>query len=277
MLSRPPFWLADVDELLGRLGQVVALLDDDRVHDGRLDHVGQAVGIEQIDVVGLGPVLDDVGRDDRLDAQRARDEVLVQRESRLLRRQLAAVDLLLQQRMIARQLLELLAAQPVAAGVADVADADPIAAEHEADERRAHPGALGTRLRRLVDALVRHGDLLLEEQRGMREAARDVDLRQLAVGLELRQHAAADDVDRDAAGDLAGVVAAHAVGEHRDAGRGIDENGILVVGADHPLVGQHGAIECTDVRASDGFGDCGRRPELTAPTSAAFPSRPDCG
>ena len=79
---------------------------------------------------GLDAVFDDVGRDDRLDAERARDEVLVERVLRLLRRQLAAVDLLLQQRVIVRQLLELLAAQPVAARVADVADAHAVAAEH---------------------------------------------------------------------------------------------------------------------------------------------------
>ena len=81
---------------------------------------------------GLDAVLGDVGRHDGLDAERARHEILVEREPRLLRRQLAAVDLLLQQRMIARELLELLAAQPIAARVADVADADPVAAEHAA-------------------------------------------------------------------------------------------------------------------------------------------------
>ena len=49
---------------------------------------------------------------------------LLSENLRLLRRELAAVDLLLQQRMVVRQLLELLAAQPVAARIADVADAD---------------------------------------------------------------------------------------------------------------------------------------------------------
>ena len=112
-----------------------------------------------------------------------------------------------------------------------------------ADDRRAHAGAFGPRLRGLVDALVGRGDLLLQQQRRVREAARDVDLRQLAAGAQLRQHAVADDVDRDAARDLAGVVAAHAVGEHRDAGVGVDEDRVLVVRADHPRVGQDGAIE----------------------------------
>jgi hypothetical protein len=39
--------------------------------------------------------------------ERPRHEVLVERKPRLLRRQLPTVDLLLQQRMIARELLEL--------------------------------------------------------------------------------------------------------------------------------------------------------------------------
>ena len=145
--------------------------------------------------------------------------------------------------MVVRQLLELVAAHPIAARVADVADAHPVAAEDDADERRPHAGAFGPGLRHLVDALVRRGDLLLEEERRVGEAGRDVHLGQLAVGPELRDHAAADDVDGDPAGDLAGVVPAHAVGEHRDAGVGVDEHRILVMGADHARVRQDGGVE----------------------------------
>ena len=140
---------------------------------------------------------------DRLDAERTRDEVLVERIAGLLRRQDAAVDLLLEQRMVVRQLLEFLAAQPVAARIADVPDRHAVAAEHRRHDRRAHARAFGTRLRGFVDALVGGGDLLLQEQRAVRQAALDVDLGQLASRAKLRHHAVGHDVDRDAARDLA--------------------------------------------------------------------------
>jgi hypothetical protein len=219
------------------------VLVDDRLHDRRLHHVGEPVGVEQVDVVGLDAVLDDVGRNDGLDAERPGDEVLVQRIAGLFRSELAAVDLLLEERVVVRELLELLAAQPIAARVPDVADAHAIAAEHDGHERRPHAGALGPRLRDLVDPLVRLGDLLLKEERRVGEPRRDVHLRQLAIRVELGHHAAAHDLDRDAARDLPRVVAPHAVGEHGNAGIGVDEHRILVVRPDHPRMGQHGSVE----------------------------------
>ena len=155
----------------------------------------------------------------------------------------AAVDLLLQQRMIVRELLEAVDAQPIAARVADVADADAILEEHGRDQRRAHAGAFGTRLRRLVDALVGQRDLLLQQQRRVREPAADVDLRKLAARIELLQHAVADDVDGDAAGDFARAVSAHAVGEHREPGFAVDEDRVLVVRAHHAGMRQAGHVE----------------------------------
>ena len=72
----------------------------------------------------------------------------------------------------------------------------------------------------------------------MREPALDVDLRKLAARAELRHHAVAHDVDRNAARHLAGVVAAHAVGQHGDPRVAVDEDRIFVVRADHPRMGQ---------------------------------------
>ena len=124
MLSRPPFWLASsISSARGHFERC-ALLVDDAVHDLGVDHVGQAVRAQQVDVVGLDAIFGDVGRHDRLDAERPRHQVLVERKSRLLGGEQAAVDLLLQQRVIARQLLEATAAQPIAARIADMADAD---------------------------------------------------------------------------------------------------------------------------------------------------------
>jgi hypothetical protein len=111
------------------------------------------------------------------------------------------------------------------------------AVEYRGDDRRAHPRAFGTRLRRLVDALVRGGDLLLQQQRGVREPRVNVDLRKIAAGHELGHQAFLDHADGDAARDFAGVVATHAVGEHGEA-RAVDEYRVFVVGANHSRMGQ---------------------------------------
>ena len=77
----------------------------------------------------------------------------------------------------------------------------------------------------------------------MGEAALDVDLRQLAPRLEFFQHAAADDVDGDAAGDFTGAVATHAIGEHREARLAVGEDGVLVMRPHHAGMGQRGHVE----------------------------------
>ncbi len=163
--------IGDIDQLGCRLGQIAALGRDDFLHRVGVDHVGQPVGAEHIDVLGLDPVLGDVGRHHRLDAERPRDQVLVQRVLGLLRRQHAAVDLLLQQRVIVGQLLELVGAQAIAARIADVPDADAVREEDGRHQRRAHARAFGATLRRFVDALVGQRDLLLQ-QRGRRASGR---------------------------------------------------------------------------------------------------------
>ena len=100
-----------------------------------LDHVAQAVGAEQVDVARLGRVLVDLGLDGRVDAERLGDQVLVLRVLRLLGGDQAGVDLLLQQRMVARHLLEAAAAQQVQARVAEVRD------QHRGCRRTGRPPA----------------------------------------------------------------------------------------------------------------------------------------
>ena len=58
------------------------------------------------------------------------------------------------------------------------------------------------------------------------------------LALDLLAHQVDDGLHGDAAGDLAGVVAAHAIGQHEQADVGIDGNGVLVVLADLAGVGQ---------------------------------------
>src|SRR5207237_8364915 len=100
--------------------------------------------------------------------------------------------------------------QPRAASVADVAAADPVLEEHGRNQRGAHARALRTRLRRFINAFVGERDLLLQQQRGVSEAASGVDLRQLAARLELFEHAVADDVYCGATVVSAGTGPTHA-------------------------------------------------------------------
>ena len=89
---------------------------------------------------------------------------------------------------------------------------------------------------------------------------------------QLGQHAVADDVDRDAARDLARVVAAHAVGEHGDARVAVDEDRVLVVRAHHPRMGQAGATSSADVfghRAGVGSGRAADARPIQAASVAA--------
>ena len=147
----------------------------------------------------------------RIDAHRARHQVLVLRVPRLLLGNHAAVDLFLQQRMVAGDLLERLAAQAVEAGVADVPDRHLVVVPQRHHQRRAHAGVLRLALRRLVDRGV--GALA----RARRSASRR-SLPFRSSGLLLGErllHLGPDQLHRDAARHLAGVVAAHAVGQHR--------------------------------------------------------------
>ena len=104
-----------------------------------------------------------------------------------------------------------------------MADTDAVLEEHRGHERRTHTRALGPRLRGLVNALVRKSDLLLQQERSVREAAADVDFREFAPGIELLQHTLADHVDGDAAGDFTGAVPAHAVSKHGEPGFAVDK------------------------------------------------------
>jgi hypothetical protein len=73
---------------------------EDTCNFGIVNHVGQAVRAHQIPVADLDLVLVQIEHDRVLDAQRTGDQVLDRRPDRLLLRDQAGVDLLLQQRMV---------------------------------------------------------------------------------------------------------------------------------------------------------------------------------
>src|SRR6185312_2924666 len=106
-----------------------------------LDHVREAVGAEEVEVPGLRLVDVDLRLDGGIDPERARDQVLVLRKLRLLRRDEPGVELLLEERMVARHLLHRLAAQAVHPRVPDVGRDQEIVVEEAHHERGAHARA----------------------------------------------------------------------------------------------------------------------------------------
>ena len=118
-----------VDERARRLVEVVD------VHEQRLDlpvrdHRRQPVGADQVEVARLGRDRERVDVDVRLGAERPRDHRALRVHLRLLRRELAAPQQLADERVVVRELLELLVADAVGARVADVADRDRAVGRH---------------------------------------------------------------------------------------------------------------------------------------------------
>ena len=118
----------------------------------------------------------------------------------------------------------------------DVRDGDAVVVEQGGDHGGAHAFAFGLRARGLVDDLVGAGDGITQHDRGARQTRAAID------GAEvLARQAFADQVgdglDGDAAGDFAGVIAAHAIGKHQEPHVRIGGNGVFVVFADTPGVG----------------------------------------
>src|SRR5437762_2193428 len=134
-------------------------------------------------------------------------------------------------------LLELVAALAVQPRVTDVRDGDLVVEEQRRDHRGPHAFALGLRARGLIDDLVGAADRIAQDDVGSGQS-------RLAIGhcqvltLDVLAHQVDDRLDGDAARDFAGVVAAHAVGQHHQSNVGIDRNRVLVVLADLAGVGE---------------------------------------
>ena len=130
----------------------------------------------------------------------------------LLLRETPLAAELLDQRVVLGQALELAVAEEVGAAVADVAEGHLVVAEQRRGERRAHAGAGGVLLGEPVDLPVgRLGDLL-----------------QLSLRRRLLGHPppALEGAGGDPGGHLAGLRAAHPVGDRED--RRPREVGVLV-------------------------------------------------
>lgn len=231
--------VGDVDELAGAGGEVEAVGGDDLEDLLVAEHPVEAVGTEDVDVAGLGLVRLEVDDDILLHAEGAGDDVLGEVGLLLVGEVGDGGDVVVHQRVVAGEQLDLPLAHPVAAAIAHVADEDLALAggEHRADHGGPHAVALPRLLAAVEDLPVRHPDageqaVLLLGQVGVEvEGPGDVLVGRGAEEL-------GDGVGGDAAGHVAGLVPAHAVGhnkkpvlvEHREA--------VLVVLALHPSVGQ---------------------------------------
>ena len=116
-------------------------------------------------------------------------------------------------------------------------DGDGVVEEQRTDYGGAHALALRLRAGGLKDDLVGAQDRIAQDDRGAREAGARI-VHAPVLALDGLAHQADDGLDRDAAGDLAGVVAAHAVGQHQQADLRIVGNAVLVVIAHPSGIGQ---------------------------------------
>jgi hypothetical protein len=197
----PAGLVGGVDQRATALAQRGGRADD--LRDAPLgDHRRQPVAAQQVDVPGRAAPGGGVDQHVGLGPQRARDDRALRVRVGLLRRELPAPAHLLDERVVLGQTHELVTAQAVGTRVADVGDRDVVLADVRGRDRRAHPGALLFGLRHLVDARV-----------GLVHASGE---QLLAAGPAIGAQAALEDLDGESGGDLAGLRAAHPVGDDED-------------------------------------------------------------
>ena len=201
-----------------------------------VEHPGGAVAAQQQPVAGRELDVEQVGVGLVHPVDRAQDQVAVRVGPGLLLGDPALVDQALHERVVLGELRQRAVAQEVAAAVADVREADPVAVEERRRDRRAGAVELGLLLDELGDPVVRPVDGAgegLEQVRGRR-----------AVEPAERLHGGA-------AGHVAAGRAAHAVGDDQQVLARVA--GVLVVLADPADVGQRGVAQREPV--ATGLGD----------------------
>ena len=243
---------AVVGERDERLDALVAL-ERERLAQllGRLEVAVEAVAREDERVAG--DELDDqrVDLDPLVDADGARDGVLLLDLLDLLARQLPALDELVVDGVVLGDLLHLAAARQVDAAVAHVRDEALVAHDEERAQRRPHAALGGVDARLLVDLragalhrVLEQGDDVLRRDLARAGGAGGVVVEQLLLALDLLVHRA----DGDGARDLARGVAAHAVGDDEERELLVDEEVVLVVVADLADIG--GGVEADGRRSA---------------------------
>ncbi len=171
--------------------------------------------------------------------QRARDDALGQLHRALVRQVGRELEHVVGERVILREEFDLVAAEAVAAAVPNVRqvqDAD-IGLDADGDDGRAHPAEAVRRLGQVDDLSVGRLDGSRQTPRAERES-QDVE----APCLGHLLHLVRDGGQRHRAGDVAGVLAACAVGEHVEFQLAPEQDRVLVV------------VTLTDMRVAGGDG-----------------------
>ena len=216
-----------VDQLADRVVQV-GVLHQGLVHGVVADDVGQPVRAQQVPVSDLG--LDHgqvrLGRDTAL--QRPHHQRALRVRGGGLGRQPALVDQRLDQGVVVRDPVKEAVAEQVSARVADVAERGLVTRPQQRGQRGAHALGRGVGQRDLLQLGVRVGD-------GVGQRLQLVDPGH--VGVQRRERR-----DRDRAGDLAGRVPAHAVGDGEQVRARV--RGVLVTFAQQADVGPDRVPEC---------------------------------
>ena len=190
------------------------------------DRIGQAIGAQQQAVTGQRRDVLQRGLD-RVAGVGLEDQGALRVGGDILGIEFALRDQGLDEGVVHCELGQLAVAKQIRPGVADVAHAQLASVEHERGERGAHPVAGGV----LADALRQRGVGLIGDHAQQCEhviVAR--------VGVQ-----GAQVVDHQLRGDLAGCVAAHAVGKRQQVGARV--GGVLIVAAHQTPVGGHRIIK----------------------------------
>ena len=196
----------------------------------------QLVALAQLQVGHLDA--DVGGHADRVDQHGA-----VRRDQRLLDRQLALDHQHLGHGVVGGELGGLAVADQVRAAVADVGD-EGLAAGHQHNvERGAHAGLVGLLAAALVDRLVGGQHRALQQLHQRLAGVVGGTHHERVDQADRRVERLRDGLDRHRAGDLAGRVAAHAVGHDEEPARRIHVHRVLVVIANDPNVGEHHRLE----------------------------------
>ncbi|MDT4840038.1 hypothetical protein FQZ97_738460 [compost metagenome] len=200
-------------------------------------HVAQAIGAKEVQVAVFNAVFVDFQQHRVLDPQRPGDEVLVGGELGLFLGDQTGVDLLLQQGVVARDLLQGGSPQSVAARIAHMADHGSRSHEHPHDHGGAHPRVHGVGVGGVEDRAV-----------GVVDADLHRPLEFAGIGLvpALDQPAAQlflDERGGHGAGHFTRVVAAHAIGQHHQMVFSIQGDRVFVVVTDQARVREGGVLK----------------------------------
>jgi hypothetical protein len=171
-----------------------------------LDHGGQPVAAQEEHVAGLGRPCGRVDLHGGLGAQGAGDDGALRVVVGLLGGELALALELLDQRVVVGEALEGAVAQPVGARVADMGHGDIVLADHRGGDRGAHALAGAVGLGQVVDALIGQADPRAQGSLGVL----------VAFVVEPRL----EGLHGQPRGDLAGLGAAHPVGDYEQRSAG---------------------------------------------------------